>query len=99
MQWLNFAKANGAIGTGPSAALTNGDDQSYFDLIKPWMNQATHDKGMLVHVYTLDEPVDFKKAMKAGVDGIFTNRTSELLKYYQRPSPMSVKQLLEKNGY
>ena len=99
MQWLDFAKAHGAIGTGPSAALTQGGDQSYFDLIKPWMNQATHDKGMMVHVYTLDEPVDFKKAMKAGVDGIFTNRASELLKYYQRPSPMSVKQLLEKNGY
>ena len=81
MQWLNFAKANGAIGTGPSAALTNGDDQSYFDLVKPWMNQATHDKGMLVHAYTLDEPVDVKKAMDAGVDGIFTNRASELLKY------------------
>lgn len=99
MQWLDFAKAHGAIGTGPSAALTQGGDQSYFDLIKPWMNQATHDKGMVVHVYTLDEPVDFKKAMAAGVDGIFTNRTSELLKYYQRSSPMSVKQLLEKNGY
>ena len=99
IQWLDFAKANGAIGTGPSAALTHGGDQSYFDLIQPWMNQATHDKGMLVHVYTLDEPVDFKKAMDADVDGIFTNRASELLKYYQRPAAQSVNQLLEKNGY
>ncbi|RUT38831.1 glycerophosphodiester phosphodiesterase [Pseudomonas sp. PAMC 29040] len=99
MQWLDFAKANGAIGTGPSAALTAGGAQSYFDLIQPWMNQATHDKGMLVHVYTLDEPVDFKKAMDVGVDGIFTNRASELLKYYQRPATKSVNQLLEQNGY
>ena len=99
IQWLDFAKDNGAIGTGPSAALTHGGDQSYFDLIKPWMNKATHDKGMLVHVYTLDEPVDFKKAMEAGVDGIFTNRASELLKFYQRPAPHSVYQLLELNGY
>ena len=99
MQWLDFAKAHGAIGTGPSATLTNGGDQSYFDLIQPWMNKATHDKGMLVHVYTLDEPVDFKKAMEAGVDGIFTNRAAQLLKHYQRPSPVSVNQLLEKNGY
>lgn len=98
-QWLDFAKTQGAIGTGPSAALTHGGDQSYFDLIKPWMNQATHKKGMLVHVYTLDEPVDFKKAMEAGVDGIFTNRSSELLKYYQRASHMNVDQLLERNGY
>ena len=99
IQWLDFAKANGAIGTGPSAALTHGGDQSYFDLIKPWMNKATHDKGLLVHVYTLDEPVDFKKAMDAGVDGIFTNRASELLTYYQRSAPHSVNQVLEKNGY
>jgi len=99
IQWLDFAKANGAIGTGPSAALTHGDDQSYFDLIQPWMNQATHDRGMLVHVYTLDAPIDFKKAMDTGVDGIFTNRASELLKYYQRPASQSVSQLLEKNGF
>ena len=96
---LDFAKANGAIGTGPSAALTHGGDQSYFDLIQPWMNSAAHDRGMLVHVYTLDAPVDFKKAMAAGVDGIFTNRASELLTYYQRPVPQSVNQLLEKNGF
>lgn len=99
MQWIDFANANGAMGTGPSAALADGGDQSYFDLIKPWMNKATHDKGMLVHVYTLDEPVDFKKAMEAGVDGIFTNRASELLKYYQRPASHTVPQLLESNGY
>ena len=99
VQWLDFAKANGAIGTGPSAALTHGGDQSYFDLIQPWMNQATHDRGMLVHVYTLDAPIDFKKAMDTGVDGIFTNRASELLKYYQRPASQSVSQLLEKNGF
>ena len=98
-QWLDFAKANGAIGTGPSAALTHGGDQSYFDLIQPWMNKATHDRGMLVHVYTLDAPIDFKKAMDAGVDGIFTNRASELLKYYQRPAPHSVNQLLENKGF
>ena len=63
------------------------------------MNTATHDRGMLVHAYALDEPVDFKKAMDAGVDGIFTNRASELLKFYKRPSAQSVSQLLENNGY
>ena len=50
------------------------------------MNQYTHDQGMLVHVYTVDEPVDFEKVMAAGVDGIFTNRASELLKFYKRPA-------------
>ena len=63
------------------------------------MNTATHDKGMLVHVYTIDEPADFKHVMQSGADGIFTNRASELLKFYQRPAPLTVNQLLEKNGY
>lgn len=98
-QWLDFAKANGAIGTGPSAALTHGGDQSYSDLIQPWMNTTAHARGLLVHAYTLDEPVDFKKAMTAGVDGIFTNRPRELLNYYQRVTAQTVKQVLEQNGY
>ncbi len=59
----------------------------------------THDKGLLVHVYTVDEPVDFKKVMDAGVDGIFTNRTSELLKYFKRAAPQTVPQILKANGY
>jgi glycerophosphoryl diester phosphodiesterase len=98
-QWVDYAKAQGAIGTGPSAKLTNSGDQSYSDLVQPWMNKYTHDQGMLVHVYTVDEPVDFEKVMAAGVDGIFTNRASELLKFYKRPAAGSVDQVLKNNGY
>lgn len=98
-QWVEYAKAQGAIGTGPSAALTKGGDQSYSDLVKPWMNQLTHDQGMLVHVYTIDDAVDYQKVTDAGVDGIFTNRASELLKFYKRPAAASVAQLLQNNGY
>jgi glycerophosphoryl diester phosphodiesterase len=54
---------------------------------------------MLVHVYTVDETVDFEKVMAAGVDGIFTNRASELLKFYKRPAVGSVDQVLKNNGY
>jgi glycerophosphoryl diester phosphodiesterase len=98
-QWVEYAKAQGAIGTGPSAALTKGGDQSYSDLVQPWMNQYTHDQGLLVHVYTIDDAVDYQKVMDAGVDGIFTNRASELLKFYKRPAAASVAQLLQNNGY
>jgi glycerophosphoryl diester phosphodiesterase len=98
-RWVDIAKANGAVGTGPSAALTEGGEQSYMDLVQPWMNKLTHDKGLLVHVYTVDEAVDFKKVSEAGVDGIFTNRTSELLKFYDRASTESVSQILQRNGY
>ncbi|MFJ7285562.1 glycerophosphodiester phosphodiesterase [Pseudomonas sp. NPDC099000] len=98
-QWVEYAKAQGAIGTGPSAALTKGGDQSYSDLVKPWMNQYTHDQGLLVHVYTIDDAVDYQKVMEAGVDGVFTNRASELLKFYKRPAAGTVAQLLQNNGY
>ncbi|EJM65864.1 glycerophosphoryl diester phosphodiesterase [Pseudomonas sp. GM50] len=98
-QWVEYAKAQGAIGTGPSAALTKGGDQSYSDLVQPWMNQYTHDQGLLVHVYTIDDAVDYQKVANAGVDGIFTNRASELLKFYKRPAAASVAQLLQNNGY
>ncbi|WP_454875949.1 glycerophosphodiester phosphodiesterase [Pseudomonas farris] len=98
-QWVEYAKAQGAIGTGPSAALTKGGDQSYSDLVKPWMNQYTHDQGLLVHVYTIDDAVDYQKVTDAGVDGIFTNRASELLNFYKRPAAASVAQLLQNNGY
>jgi len=98
-QWIDYAKAQGAIGTGPSAALTQGGDQSYSDLVKPWMNQYTHDQGLLVHVYTIDDAVDYQKVMDAGVDGIFTNRASELLKFYKRPAAASVDQVLKNNRF
>ena len=98
-QWVDFAKAQGAIGTGPSAKLTKGGDQSYSDLVQPWMNQYTHDQGLLVHVYTVDEPVDFDKVMAAGVDGIFTNRAAELLKFYKRWPSSSVQDLLNDYKY
>ncbi|MGX1084846.1 glycerophosphodiester phosphodiesterase [Pseudomonas sp. AP3_22 TE3818] len=97
-RWVDYAKAQGAIGTGPSAALTQGGDQSYSDLVQPWMNQYTHDQGLLVHVYTIDDAVDYQKVMDVGVDGIFTNRASELLKFYKRPAA-SVAQVLQNNGY
>jgi glycerophosphoryl diester phosphodiesterase len=98
-RWVDIAKASGAVGTGPSAALTHGGDQSYMDLVQPWMNQMTHDKGLLVHVYTVDDAIDFNKVSEAGVDGIFTNRANELLKFYQRPASESVVQILQRHNY
>ena len=98
-RWLDYAKDAGAIGTGPSAALTAGGAQSYADLVQPWMNQLTHDKGLLVHGYTVDEDVDFAKVMAAGVDGIFTNRSGQLLRYFARPPALNEVQILEAQGY
>jgi glycerophosphoryl diester phosphodiesterase len=63
------------------------------------MNQFTHDQGLLVHVYTIDDAVDYQKVMDAGVDGIFTNRAAELLKFYKRWPSSSVQDLLNDHKY
>lgn len=98
-RWLDYAKNAGAIGTGPSALRTAGGAQSYADLVQPWMNKLSHDKGLLVHVYTVDETVDFAKVMAAGVDGIFTNRSGQLLRYLSRAPARSEAQILAAVGY
>lgn len=98
-RWLGYAKAAGAIGTGPSTALAGGGEQSYADLAQPWMNRMAHDKGLLVHVYTVDEAVDFKRVSEAGVDGIFTNRPGSLLRFYGRPVPGGEASLLQARGW
>jgi glycerophosphoryl diester phosphodiesterase len=43
--------------------------------------------------------VDFKKISEDGVDGFFTNRASELLKFYGRPAKESMDTILKRNGY
>ena len=97
--WMDWAKAHGAVGTGPSAALKNGGDQSYSDLVQPWMNKMAHDRGMIIHPYTVDDAVDFKAISEQGVDGFFTNRASELLKFYGRPSKESMESILKRSGF
>ena len=97
--WLDWAKAHGALGTGPSATLTARGDQSYMDLVQPWMNQAAHERGLFVHAYTVDEAVDFDTLTKAGVDGFFTNRTDQLLMFLGRSPSQSVTDVLKAVGY
>jgi glycerophosphoryl diester phosphodiesterase len=97
--WMDWAKAHGAVGTGPASALKNGGDQSYMDLVQPWMNKMAHDRGMIIHPYTVDDAVDFKELSKRGADGFFTNRASELLKFYGRPSKESMDSILKRSGF
>ncbi|KAF1061552.1 MAG: Glycerophosphodiester phosphodiesterase [Pseudomonas citronellolis] len=97
--WLDWAKHHGAVGTGPSAALQGGGDQSYADLVQPWMNQMTHDKGLFIHAYAVDSPDDFAPLAQAGVDGFFTNRADQLLRFYGRPPAETVETLLKAHGF
>ncbi|WP_223119677.1 glycerophosphodiester phosphodiesterase [Salinicola corii] len=89
--WLDFARDHGAIGVGPSAVQTAHDGKfssqfSYMELAEPWMIGMAHNDGMLVHLYTVDEPADFERYQQRGVDGFFTNRPEQLLEFYGHPS-------------
>ncbi|WP_371367191.1 glycerophosphodiester phosphodiesterase [Pseudomonas sp. QL9] len=97
--WTDWAKAHGALGTGPSILSREPDPQSYMDLVKPWMNRMTHDRGLFIHAYTVNSAKDFESLAKRGVDGFFTNRADLLLSLYNRPSPVGIDALLRRNGY
>lgn len=101
--WLDFAKDHGAIGVGPSAVQSEHDGAfssqfSYMDLAEPWMIGMAHDDGMLVHLYTVDEPADFERYRRRGVDGFFTNRPEQLLEFYGQPS-QDQDAILKRYGY
>lgn len=97
--WLDWAKAHGANGIGPASKLSHGGDQSYMDMMQPWMTKMAHDKGLVIHPYTVDGPVDFKTLKAQGADGFFTNRAAVLLKFYGRPAKDSIDTILKRNGY
>ncbi|MEA9977553.1 glycerophosphodiester phosphodiesterase [Pseudomonas sp. 10B1] len=97
--WMDWAKAHGASGIGPASVLKHGGDQSYMDMVKPWMTKMAHDRGLLIHPYTVDAAEDFKALSMRGADGFFTNRAAQLLKFYGRPSKDSIDTLLRRNGY
>ncbi|MDB6050259.1 MAG: glycerophosphodiester phosphodiesterase [Pseudomonas sp.] len=97
--WMDWAKDHGASGIGPAAVLKHGGDQSYMDMVKPWMTKMAHDRGLVIHPYTVDDAEDYKTLSARGADGFFTNRAAQLLKFYGRPSKESIDTLLRKNGY
>jgi glycerophosphoryl diester phosphodiesterase len=68
------------------------------ELANGWMNQLTHEIGMFVHVYTVDNLSDRKRLDKAGVDGFFTNRPDVLLGFYGRKTK-SVEDVLKANRF
>ncbi len=102
--WLDFAKQNGAAGVGPSTIQSEhaGDFSSqfsYMDLALPWMVKMSHDKGLLVHAYTVDQVKDFEMYRQRGVDGFFTNKPEVAAKVFHRQTPSDVESLLTKLSY
>jgi len=44
---------------------------------------AAHERGLLVHPYTIDRPSDMDRLLALGVDGMFTNRPDVLRQHLQ----------------
>lgn len=98
--YLDFAENHGAIGVGPSAVRADlNPTYSYFDLAKEWMVEDAHERGLLVHVYTLDDAIDFRRYFKRGVDGVFTNNPSSLLRFVGHAPEQTPEAILEEYGY
>ena len=62
-----------AVGVGPSSSSVDEEFVS-----------AAHDRGLDVHPYTVDAAPDMRRLIKAGVDGMFTNRPDRLRAVLQR---------------
>lgn len=55
-------------------------EDSGFDLTDKKLIDGAHRRGMQIHYWTIDDPKEMKKLIKAGADGILTNRPDLLLK-------------------
>lgn len=103
-EWIDFAKDNGALGVGPSGTQANFDDPwsrnfSYMDLAKPWMIEINQQKGLLTHIYTLDDPEDLIRYRERGVTGFFTNRPNVAVETLTGRAGKEVEATLIELGY
>lgn len=48
------------------------------EIVTPAFVQAAHDRGVQVHVWTIDDPTEMHRLLELGVDGIMTDRPSVL---------------------
>lgn len=102
--WLDYAMLNGAVGVGPATTQHAHDGKfsqqfSYMELAKPWMIKLIHEKGLLAHVYTVDQQADIERLKKLDVDGYFTDRPALVLKALKRAPAKNSSKLLEKIGF
>ena len=98
-KWMSWAKAHGSTCVGPSAQLAEWNDPvagfwSATDLIKPWMDSFTHGVGLCLHVYTIDNLVDYQMVQARRVDGVFTNRPDVGLKFFNKQMTTAVPDIL-----
>lgn len=85
---LMLADGLGAAGVGPNGRLGS-----------PANTAAAHERGLLVHHYTINEREEMEQLLDAGSDGIFTDRPDLGLEAYGRSGPLDPGAKLERLGY
>lgn len=97
--WLDWAKAHGALGTGPSATLSERGEQSYADLVKPWMNRMTHARGLFIHAYSVDSAEDFQGPRRGRRRRFLHQPHLGTAEVPGRPAAQDMDALLRRHGY
>ena len=93
---IEFGKRNGATIAGSSIG---GKPNNYVDLLSPVHYNCLKEAGFLIHAYSFDTREQFDK-YKSFVNGMFTNKSDESLKFYGRLSnDISALQILQNLGY
>jgi glycerophosphoryl diester phosphodiesterase len=76
--------------TPPTDALQVPESQGGLTVVTPHFVSAAHDRGVLVHVWTIDDETDMRRLIAMGVDGLITDRPDRLLAVLGRPHEVSL---------
>jgi glycerophosphoryl diester phosphodiesterase len=68
-------------------ALQVPERQGRIRIVTPRLLDAAHDSGVEVHVWTVNDPVDMRRLLDLGVDGLVTDRADVALRIAQDPTP------------
>jgi len=69
----------GRLYTPPTDALQVPETQGSLTVVTPHFVRAAHGRGLLVHVWTVDQTADMKRLIGMGVDGLITDRPDRAL--------------------
>ncbi len=76
--------------TPDTDALQVPESQGGLRVVTPHFVRAAHDRGLLVHVWTIDETADMRRLINMGVNGIITDRPDRLLALLGRPHDVTL---------
>jgi glycerophosphoryl diester phosphodiesterase len=60
-------------------------------IVSPRFLRQVHDRGLRVHVWTVDDEADMKRLLQWGVDGLITNRPDVAVRIRDATHPAAAK--------